>query len=64
MRWKLAVVGGVMDLLGTVWLLQGLNVLGGSPMTGVTFWAGAGVVMMAIGSAVMIVGLRQGDTPD
>ena len=59
MRWTLAIIGGLLDLLGTVWLLQGLNVLPGSFMTGDPFWAGAGVVMIAIGSAVMVVGVRR-----
>jgi hypothetical protein len=42
MRKALAIVGGVVALLGAVWTLQGLSVIGGSRMTGDPFWVGAG----------------------
>jgi hypothetical protein len=38
-------------LIGTVWLLQGINVLPGSVMSGDPFWAwvGAGLWLVALG---------------
>jgi hypothetical protein len=44
MRW-FAVAGVAMDLVGLIWLLQGLNVLGGSVMTGDPFWARIGLAL-------------------
>ena len=57
--WILLIVGAVLDLLGTIWALQGINVLPGSFMTGQPFWAGAGAVTIVIGMALIIVALRQ-----
>jgi len=57
-HWVLLIVGAVLDLVGTIWALQGINVLPGSFMTGQPFWAGAGAVTMAIGMVLIIVALR------
>jgi hypothetical protein len=56
MRW-FAVVGVVMDLVGLIWLLQGLNVLGGSVMTGDPFWARTGLVLIVIGTIIVALAL-------
>ena len=32
-------LGGAVFAVGVLWTLQGLGVVGGSPMTGVTLWA-------------------------
>jgi hypothetical protein len=63
MRWALVVVGMFLDLLGTVWVLQGMNILPGSFMTGDRFWAAAGVVTAVVGLTLTIVGLRRSTTP-
>ena len=47
------VVGAIMVLLGGVWFLQGINVLPGSFMTGSTFWAVVGAVLILGGLAVL-----------
>ncbi|MEA2642011.1 MAG: hypothetical protein QOF51_3405 [Chloroflexota bacterium] len=57
-RW-IAVGGVVLDLLGTIWLLQGLNILGGSRMTGDPFWAEVGAVLIAVGTVLVVVGVRR-----
>ena len=44
------VLGLVLVLVGLVWFLQGVGVLGGSVMSGVTLWA-------VVGPAVALVGL-------
>ncbi len=59
MRWVLLVVGFVLVLLGNVWILQGLNVLPGSFMSGQPFWAGAGLVALIVGVGLLVAGLRR-----
>jgi hypothetical protein len=53
----LMVVGFLVDGLGIVWILQGLNVLGGSPMTGDPFWVGAGIALSCLGMGLVAVGV-------
>ena len=60
MRWGVIIIGVLLDLLGTIWILQGLNVLPGSRMSGEPFWAGAGLVAIVIGLAVLVVSIRRG----
>ena len=47
--WVLLSVGVLLDLLGSIWMLQGINLLPGSFMTGQPFWAGAGAVAVVGG---------------
>ena len=61
MRWTVVAGGVVLDLLGTIWLLQGLNILGGSPMTGDPFWAVAGLVVIIVGALIVALGLIRGE---
>jgi hypothetical protein len=42
-------VAALACLLGLVWLGKGIGLIGGSAMTGSTFWAAAGVVLVLIG---------------
>jgi len=58
MHWVLLGVGLLLDLIGVVWLLQGINVLPGSFMTGQPFWAGAGIVAMIVGMALVVFAMR------
>jgi hypothetical protein len=51
-------VGFVLTLAGVVFTLQGVGVLGGSSMSGVTFWAVAGPVIALVGLAIAAIGLR------
>ncbi|TCM44882.1 hypothetical protein [Kribbella sp. VKM Ac-2568] len=53
------VVGGVVALLGLLFTLQGANVIGGSAMSGTTFWAVAGPIIIVIGLAVAAAGARK-----
>jgi hypothetical protein len=50
--------GALITVAGIVFGLQGLGYIGGSTMTGVTFWAAAGPVIALIGIAIMALGLR------
>ena len=54
----LALVGGLLALLGLLFTLQGTDVIGGSAMSGTTFWAVAGPVIIVIGLLVGVVGVR------
>jgi Mg2+ and Co2+ transporter CorA len=53
MRIALNIVGAILVLLGALWALQGLNVIGGSFMTGQTHWLVIGVVMAIAGVALL-----------
>ena len=50
-------VGFVLTLAGVIFTLQGVGVLGGSVMSGVTFWAIAGPVIALAGLALAVLGL-------
>ena len=43
------IIGVVLIVIGVVWFLQGIDVLGGSSMTGHAFWAVVGFPMVVIG---------------
>jgi len=57
-RVALVGVGVLLMLAGVIFTLQGVGVLGGSVMSGVTFWAVAGPVIAVAGLAVAALGLR------
>ena len=50
--------GCVLMLAGVVFTLQGVGVLGGSVMSGVSFWAVAGPVIALAGLVLAVIGLR------
>ena len=50
-------VGFVLTLAGVIFTLQGVGVLGGSVMSGTTFWAVAGPVIALAGLALAVLGL-------
>ena len=50
-------VGILVMLAGVIFTLQGVGVLGGSVMSGVTFWAVAGPVIALAGLALAVIGL-------
>jgi len=61
-------VAGVMILVGAPWTAQGLGWIGGSSMSGESFWAIVGPIVAGLGVALVItiVGKvrRQGDETD
>ena len=59
MRYVLLIVGGLMILMGGVWLLQGISILPGSFMTGQVFWAVMGAIFIAVGGLLVLAGFRQ-----
>jgi hypothetical protein len=52
-------VGLLVAVAGVIFTLQGVGDLGGSFMTGSTFWAVAGPVIALAGLATAAVGLRR-----
>jgi hypothetical protein len=57
-RYVLLVAGGLMSLVGGVWLLQGIGILPGSFMTGQMFWAIMGAVFLVVGGLLALAGFR------
>jgi hypothetical protein len=53
--WGTFVLGVVLLLAGVTFALQGANYLGGSAMTGSSFWLYAGVVIAVLG-VILLVG--------
>lgn len=64
MKWKVLLgIGLFLSLTGVVWILQGLDQLGGSPMTGVVFWAWAGLVSLISGLGMLYTAIYKGMRP-
>jgi len=59
MKWVLLVIGVLLVLTGAIWTLQGLDVLGGSAMSGVTLWAIIGPIVAIVGVVMVIAGARR-----
>jgi hypothetical protein len=53
---SIAVIAG---MLGCIWILQGANILPGSPRTGDIHWAHRGAVVAAIGIALFLLARRK-----
>ena len=53
MRPSRLIVAAVLFLVGLVWIGQGTGRIAGSAMSGTTFWAAAGVILVVL--AVVIV---------
>jgi hypothetical protein len=58
-RGLLVGAGAIVALAGVIFTLQGLGAIGGSAMSGVTFWAVAGPVIALAGVALAVFGLRR-----
>ena len=58
MKKALLLAGALLVLTGVVWILQGINVLPGSFMTGQIRWAYAGIAAAMIGGGVLWIALR------
>ncbi|MEV4413127.1 hypothetical protein [Catellatospora sp. NPDC049609] len=61
MRLTLIIIGVLLVLAGGVWTLQGLNMLGGSAMSGDTTWAVIGPITMVVGVVLALLGWRKRD---
>lgn len=52
-------VGVVLIIFGAVFFLQGINVLGGSGMSGKTLWAVLGPIIALVGVGILVRGGRR-----
>lgn len=59
MRWVWIILGVLLVVVGAVWTLQGLNVLGGSAMSGNTTWAIVGPIVAVVGLIALLGGSRR-----
>ena len=57
------VMGALMVLGGGVWILQGINILPGSFMTGDPRWAVRGLVLAVLGVVLFVVASRGRPNP-
>ena len=60
MRWVWLIIGVLAVAAGVIWTLQGLNILGGSVMSGSHLWAIVGPIVGLVGLALIGVGLLRG----
>jgi uncharacterized membrane protein HdeD (DUF308 family) len=58
MRIPMMIAGVVLVLIGGVWILQGINVLPGSFMTGQSKWAVYGAITAVIGIVLFVLSRR------
>ncbi|TYB56985.1 hypothetical protein FXF51_41615 [Nonomuraea sp. PA05] len=52
-------LGVLLALTGLVWTLQGLGIVGGSVMSGVTTWAIIGPIVIVVALVLASIGLRR-----
>ncbi len=62
MKWVLRVLSVLFVLIGIVWILQGINVLGGSMMSGHIQYSLLGVVVGVIGGGMWYFSNRRPKT--
>jgi hypothetical protein len=58
MRIAMMVAGVLLLFVGCVWILQGINVLPGSFMTGQMKWAVIGAITLVIGIVLIVLSRR------
>ncbi len=59
MRMTVRVIGILLMGMGTVWILQGINILPGSFMTGQMVWAYRGAATALVGLVLLLLTLRR-----
>lgn len=59
MRLTLRIIAICLMGMGTVWILQGVNILPGSFMTGQMVWAYRGAATAAVGLVLLLFTLRR-----
>jgi len=59
MKWVLNILGVLLILVGIVWILQGINILLGSFMSGQPLYAVLGIVVAIIGVFLLFFANRR-----
>jgi hypothetical protein len=62
-RWPLTIFAILLILTGSIWSLQGLNILLGSPMSGQSRWIINGAIAIVIGIVLLIFANRRRSLP-
>ena len=57
--WTPMAVGVLAIALGGLWTLQGLDLVGGSVMSGVTVWAIIGPIVAVVGLGLIVYGVKR-----
>jgi len=57
-RTWVTIAGVVLALLGLLWFLQGVGVIGGSFMSGEPVWAIIGLVLLLLAARLLVEALR------
>jgi len=47
------VIGVILSVVGLIWIAQGLDLIGGSGMSGKSIWAVLGAIALAIGLGML-----------
>ena len=55
--WPFLIPGVILSAVGLVWTLQGVNVLGGSAMSGSPLWATIGPIVLLIGLGLIAIAI-------
>lgn len=58
-NWLVLVLGVLLIFFGVTWTLQGIDVMQGSAMSGVTLWAVVGPIVALVGLVVLGVGIAR-----
>jgi hypothetical protein len=53
-------IGIALVVVGAIWFGQGIGLIGGSPMSGVTLWAVLGPVLAVVGIVLAVSAVRRG----
>ena len=53
MKWLLNILGVILALVGVIWILQGVNILPGSFMSGHILYAILGIIVGAVGAFLL-----------
>ena len=56
--WLWLALGVLCVVLGGLWTAQGLDLVGGSAMSGVTLWAVVGPIVLIGGLVLIVLGVR------
>jgi hypothetical protein len=56
--WLWLALGALCVVLGGLWTAQGLDLVGGSAMSGVTLWAVIGPIVLIAGLVLIVLGVR------
>lgn len=54
MRVSRLIVAAVLFLVGLVWIGQGTGKIAGSAMSGTTFWAAAGAILVVLAVVILV----------